>query len=82
MSDLLSMPALDEDELEEYGFLLEDQAIPFEDKAINLFEINAARTKDNVYNQAVRDSIRLLAKLKPAQYDKQETMEAIEDVSF
>jgi len=73
---------LNEEELEEYSYLLEDQALPFEDKAINLFEINAARTKDNVYNQAVKDSIVELAKLKPAQYDKHEKMEAIENVSF
>ncbi len=73
---------LSEDELEEYGYLLEDQALPFEDKAIGLFEINAARTKDNVYNQAVKDSIKALASLKPAQYDKSEKIEAIENVSF
>jgi cellulose synthase operon protein C len=73
---------LNEEELEEYLFLLEDQALPFEDKAINLFEINAQRTKDNIYNQAVRDSINQLKKLKPAQYDKAELMEAIENVSF
>jgi tetratricopeptide (TPR) repeat protein len=73
---------LSEDELEEYGFLLEDQAVPFEDKAINLFEINASRTKDNIYNQAVRDSIKELIKLKPAQYDKNERMEDIENVNF
>lgn len=73
---------LSEDEIEEYGFLLEDQALPFEDKAINLFEINAARTKDNVYNQAVKDSIQELVSLKPAQYNKSEKIEAIENVSF
>lgn len=73
---------MSEDELEEYGYLLEDQALPFEDKAINLFEINAARTKDNIYNQSIKESILELAKLKPAQYNKQEKMEAIENVSF
>jgi len=73
---------LNEEELEEYSFLLEDQALPFEDKAINLYEINAARTKDNIYNKAVKDSINELRKLKPAQYDKTEKMEAIENVSF
>jgi len=73
---------LDDDELEEYGYLLEDQAIPFEDKAISLFEINAERTKDNIYNDSVKESIQELAKLKPAQYNKQEKMEAIENVSF
>jgi len=73
---------LNEEELEEYGYLLEDQALPFEDKAISLFEINAARTKDNIYNKSVKESIQKLVKLKPAQYNKQEKMEAIENVSF
>jgi len=73
---------LGEDELEEYGYLLEDQAIPFEDKAISLFEINALRTRDNIYNDSVKASIVELSKLKPAQYNKQEKMEAIENVSF
>ena len=84
-NDLMSSQrpkGLKEDELEEYSFLLEDQALPFEDKAINLFEINAARTADNIYNQGVKASIDSLAKLKPAQYNKQEKMEAIENVSF
>ncbi len=73
---------LNEEELEEYSFLLEDQALPFEDKAINLYEINALRTKDSIYNQAVKDSINELKKLKPAQYDKAEKLEAMESVSF
>jgi len=73
---------LNEEELEEYGYLLEDQALPFEDKAIGLFEINAARTKDNIYNKSVKQSIQKLVKLKPAQYNKQEKMGAIENVSF
>ncbi|MCF6193339.1 MAG: tetratricopeptide repeat protein [Kangiellaceae bacterium] len=84
-NDLMSSQrpkGLKEDELEEYSFLLEDQALPFEDKAINLFEINAARTAYNIYNQGVKASIESLAKLKPAQYNKQEKMEAIENVSF
>lgn len=71
-----------EEELEEYGFLLEDQAIPFEDKAIRYFEINAERTSSHIYNQSVKDSITSLKKLKPVQYNKSEKLEAIENVSF
>ena len=74
--------SLTEDELEEYGFLLEEQALPFEDKAINFFEINAQRTANNVYDDSVRSSIDSLRKLKPAQYDKSERLEAINDVAF
>lgn len=73
---------LSEDELEEYGFLLEDQALPFEDKAISFFEVNAQRTANNIYDENVRSSIDSLRKLKPAQYDKTERLEAIDDVAF
>jgi len=73
---------LNEDELEEYTFLLEDQALPFEDKAINFYEVNAKRTAENIYDESVRSSIERLKKLKPAQYDKSEKLEALHDVAF
>jgi len=73
---------LNEEELEEYGFLLEEQALPFEDKAINYFEINAQRTKGNIYDDSVRSSIESLKKLKPAQYDKSERLKELLDVNF
>ncbi|TQV77077.1 tetratricopeptide repeat protein [Aliikangiella marina] len=73
---------LSEDELEEYGFLLEDQALPFEDKAISFYEINAQRTADNIYDDSVRSSIDSLRRLKPAQYDKSEMLEAFDEVVF
>ncbi|MGX5201650.1 tetratricopeptide repeat protein [Aliikangiella sp. IMCC44632] len=73
---------LNEDELEEYGFLLEDQALPFEDKAISFYETNAQRTKQAVYDDSVKASIDSLRKLKPIQYDKHENLEALSNVSF
>ena len=73
---------LDEEELEEYGYLLEDQALPFEDKAINYFELNAKRTIDKIYDQSVKSSIDSLRKLKPAQYDKQEQVMERANVKF
>ena len=73
---------LSEDELEEYGFLLEEQALPFEDKAIGFYEVNAQRTANNVYDESVKSSIDSLRKLKPAHYDKSERLEAINDVAF
>ncbi|MGB6352572.1 MAG: tetratricopeptide repeat protein, partial [Steroidobacteraceae bacterium] len=41
---------LNKDELEQYDVLLEEQAFPFEEKAIKLHEVNAARTKDGTYD--------------------------------
>jgi len=73
---------LNEEELEEYGYLLEDQALPFEDKAIVFYEINVKRTQDGLYNTPIEESLSALRKLKPAQYDKTEKLEAIEDVLF
>lgn len=73
---------LNEEELEEYGYLLEEQAFPFEDKAIGYFELNAKRTKEDIYDQSVKRSIQALKKLKPVQYDKTEKLEALKDVAF
>ena len=39
-------PELTTDELEQYDILLEEQAFPFEEEAIELHETNAARTAD------------------------------------
>ncbi len=60
------------DEIEQYDVLLEEQAYPFEERAIELHEANAARTVDGVYDEAVRASLDALATLKPARYAKQE----------
>ena len=37
---------LSKDEMEQYDVLLEEQAFPFEEKAIKLHEVNTARAKD------------------------------------
>ena len=63
-------PGLDELELEEYGYLLEDQAFPLEETAIEVHQKNAGRTFDGLYDQWVRKSYDSLAKLMPAQYAK------------
>ncbi len=73
---------LDEEELEEYGYLLEDQAIPFEDKAIEYYQINAQRTQQKIYDNSVKLSIKALAELKPAHYAKQEKLVGVNDVEF
>lgn len=63
---------LDELELEQYGILLEEQAYPYEEKAIELYEINATRTKDGVYDKWVQESFRQLSKMVPANYKRQQ----------
>lgn len=61
---------LDELAAEEYGYLLEDQAFPLEEAAIEVHQTNAGRTFDGLYDQWVRQSFSSLAELMPAQYAK------------
>jgi len=68
---------LDADALEQYDLLLEEQAFPFEEKAIELFEANAARTADGVFDEWVQRSFTALAELVPARYAKLERSEDV-----
>jgi len=61
-------------ELDEYNSLLEDQVFPFEEQAIKIYGLNAARTTQGVYDEWVRKSFDALAKLDPARYGKTELM--------
>ena len=63
---------LDELALEEYGYLLEDQAFPLEEAAIEVHQTNTGRTFDGLYDQWVKKSFASLAKLMPAQYARYE----------
>ena len=65
-------PGLDELELEEYEYLLEDQAFPFEEAAINIHETNIKRSWDGLYDGWISKSISALGKLMPARYAKEE----------
>lgn len=63
---------LDEDAREEYDVLLEEQAFPFEERAIELHEANAKRASEGIYDESVQKSFDVLAKLVPARYAKSE----------
>lgn len=65
-------PHLSADELDQYQSLLEDQAEPFEEQAISIHEINAARAAQGIYDDSVRKSFAALAQLSPARYGKTE----------
>ena len=64
-------------ELEQYNVLLEEQAYPFEEQAIKLHEVNAARTADGIYDEWVKKSLAALAKLLPVRYAKAELGETV-----
>jgi TolA-binding protein len=68
---------LSADELEQYNVLLDEQAYPFEEKAIEVHEINARRTSSGIYDQWVKSSFAALSKLRPVRYAKTEKREEI-----
>ena len=70
---------LSADELEQYNVLLEEQAYPFEEKAIQLHEVNIRRVAGGVYDQWVKRSFEALGKLRPVRYAKVEKSEVIFD---
>lgn len=63
---------LDELALEQYEILLEEQAYPFEEKAIEIHQANAQRSWKGTYDAGVKRSFDALAKLLPARYNKTE----------
>ena len=63
---------LSSEELEQYEILLEEQAYPFEEKAIEVHETNAQRIAAGIYDSWVRKSMATLAELIPVRYGKQE----------
>jgi cellulose synthase operon protein C len=65
-------------EREQYDLMLEEQAMPFEDKAIALHEINARRSAQGVYDEWVRKSFAALRTLKPGRYARSERSTALE----
>jgi len=62
-------------ELEQYNVMLEEQAFPFEEKAIELHEANAKRTAQGLWDEWVRKSFAALAQIKPVRYGKLERSE-------
>ena len=58
------------EELEQYNILLEDQAFPFEEKAIEFYELNLAHTKENISNIWISQTLANLRKLYPVKYNR------------
>jgi tetratricopeptide (TPR) repeat protein len=59
-------------ELEEFNLMLEEQAYPFEEKAIKVHEKNVELLASGLYSPWIDRSIDKLAKLLPARYAKPE----------
>jgi len=63
---------LDADALEQYEVLLEEQAFPFEEKAIALHETNLHHASAGIYDGWIQKSYAALVKLVPARYARAE----------
>lgn len=59
-------------ELDQYEVLLEEQAYPFEERAIEVFEVNVGRSWKGTYDEWVEDSFDALRRLSPGRFDRQE----------
>lgn len=68
-------PGLSAEELEQYDILLEEQAFPFEEKAIEIHESNARLAAEGIYDESVKGSFAELARLTPGRYARVESDE-------
>ena len=62
---------LNKQELEQYKILLEDQAFPFEDKAIEFLETNMGQVKNGIYDEWIQKSLVKLKELFPTRYNRE-----------
>lgn len=70
---------LNPDEKEQYNILLEEQAYPFEEKAIDIHIANVQNVTLGIYNNWVKKSLKQLSKLQPVRYAKTEKVEGYVD---
>ncbi len=70
--------ALTDEELEQYNFLIEEQAAPFEDRAVGAYEANVRRVQELGLSDAwIAKSYERLAELRPARYRRPERLELL-----
>lgn len=66
-------------ELEQYTLMLEEEAIPFEEKAIQILQANTEYAKQGIYDEWVKESFSTLEKVMPMRYRKDEQGEQLVD---
>ncbi len=70
--------SLTPEQVEEYNFLLEEQAAPYEERSIAAYEANVRRAQQQgVYTSWVQQSYNRLAELLPARYRREEQREVV-----
>ncbi len=66
------------EQLEQYRFLLEEQAAPFEERAVSAYETNARRAQDlGLFDIWIAQSYDRLTALRPARYRRPEAPELV-----
>ena len=71
---------LDEEQLEEYELLLEEQAFPFEEKAIEVHLANFKRIPNGTYDEPTKKSLQVLGELMPFRFARAESTEVYVDI--
>ena len=71
---------LDEEQLEEYELLLEEQAFPFEEKAIDIHLANFRRIPAGTYDEPTRKSLQVLGELMPFRYARAESSDSYAEI--
>ncbi len=71
---------LDEEQLEEYELLLEEQAYPFEEKAIDIHLANFKRIPAGTYDEPTRNSLRALGEMMPYRFARIEGTETYVEI--
>ncbi len=66
-------------ELEQYNLMLEEEAIPFEEKGIEILQANTEYAKQGIYDEWVKKSFNTLERMMPMRYRKEEQGEQIVD---
>jgi tetratricopeptide (TPR) repeat protein len=68
---------LHDEELARYNLLLEEEAAPFEERAIGFHEVNVRRIRAGQYDRWIRQSLAQLGELWPARYARAEQAGAL-----
>lgn len=63
--------SLTELQLEQYDILLEEQAYPFEEKALEVYEVNTAKVPEGLYDEWIAKSYSVLADMNPTRYARE-----------
>jgi hypothetical protein len=65
-----------DEQLEEYDLLLEEQAFPFEEKAIDIHLANFRRIPAGTYDEPTRKSLQVLGEMMPFRYARVESSDS------